>query len=216
MCNFYLPARFIPVMYVPCPSNYWCPPPPPPRYFVQDYRTFNPPPVPQEMVEPAARAEAAQAHPLSVSSELESIRKQISGIRQELDNLEKQALKQTEKAGGLSESILRLNGAIRYVAVLDNRNNLLEFKPRDETSDLTLRDATKDFISISPLLMLGALERLRPFYGSVTYIAVRMKDCLLIISEVTDRLFVLVLDSAVNTQLADQIATSLQELTLQV
>ena len=116
----------------------------------------------------------------------------------------------------MGEAILRLNGAIRYVAILDSGNNLLEFKSRGEGSDLTLREATKDFIAISPLIMLGTLERLRPFYGDVSYIAARLKECLLIVFQASNRHFVLVLESAVNTQVADQIAAALQELILQI
>jgi hypothetical protein len=160
--------------------------------------------------------EAAQERTSAVNSEIESIHQQISRIKEELDNLEKRVPKPTATSGGLGESILRLNGAIRYVAILDNGNNLLEFKSREEDSNLTLRDATKDFIAINPLIMLGALERLRPFYGNVNYITARLNECLLIVVEANTRHFVLILDSMVNTQLADQIAAALQERILQV
>jgi hypothetical protein len=203
-------------MYVPCPPNYWYPPPQP-QYFVQDYRPLSLPKVAPSTMEPRVEGtEAAKEQPSGVNSEIESIRQQISRIKQDLDNLEKRVPKPTEKSGGLGEAILRLNGAIRYVAILDSGNNLLEFKSREEDSNLTLREATKDFTSISPLIMLGALERLRPFYGNVNYIAARLEEGFLIVFEATNRHFVLILESAVNTQLADQIAAALQELILQV
>lgn len=212
----YPPLQFVPVMYVPCPPNYWYPPPQP-QYFVQDYRALKLPRVAPSTVQPRVEdTQAAKERPSGVNSEIQLIHQQVSHIKEDLDNLEKRVRKPTEEGGGLGEAILRLNGAIRYVAILDSGNNLLEFKSREEGSNLTLRDATKDFISISPLIMLGALERLRPFYGNVNYIAARLKECLLIVFQASNRHFVLILESAVNTQLADKIAAALQELILQV
>jgi hypothetical protein len=210
---------FVPVTFVPWPPAYWYPPPPPPPsqcYFQNYYRAFCTPRVAPARVEPAVEETAPTEEPPS-SSELDSIHQQISRIREDLDNLEKRVPKpKQEEAGGFSESVLRLNGAIRHVAVLDSDNNLLEFRSREENLNPTLRDVTKDFMAIGPLIMAGAVERLRPFYGEVNYIVVRMKECLLFVYEMLNRHIVLLLEPSVNIQLADQIAAALQELIVQV
>ena len=213
MCYPAYPAyprpQFVPVMYVSYPPSHWYPIPHPHYYGEGDYRGLSVQKAAPSMAEPSfEEIEVTNARLSSLTNEIASIHQRIARIKEDMDNLGK--LK--EEGRGLSDAILRLNGAIRYVAVLDSSNNLLEFKSREEGSNLTLGDAMKDFISIGPLIMLGAVERLRPFYGGVKYIATRLKECLLIVYETANRYVVLILEPAVNTQLADQIGAALKEL----
>ena len=113
----------------------------------------------------------------------------------------------------LSDSILRLNQAIRYVAILDTSNTVIECKGQG-TSSLPLPPETlAHFVAIGPLLVLGAFSHnLESSWGRLTYTTGRFEKALVIIYKLCTHEILLVMDPIVNAQQLDEIATTLKKM----
>jgi hypothetical protein len=76
------------------------------------------------------------------------------------------------------EEMLRINIAIRYVAVVDNEYNLLASSQRPGTPSFTTEESDRNFMSIPPIIV-EAVDKLRPFLGAMEAFRVRYKKALL-------------------------------------
>ncbi len=95
---------------------------------------------------------------------------------------------------GLSEVIFKLDSSVSYVAVLDGSNTILECGFRHKLDTDVPEDLMRKFVSISPFLMLGSIDRLREFYGNVNYIIARFSDRTVAIYEANGHIVFLILD----------------------
>ena len=77
------------------------------------------------------------------------------------------------------EEMLRINTAIRYVAVVDNEYNLLASSQRPGTPSFTTPETDRNFMSIIPSIIVEAVDKLRPFLGAMEAVEVRYKKALL-------------------------------------
>ena len=75
--------------------------------------------------------------------------------------------------------MLRINIAIRYVAVVDNEYNLLASSQRPGTPSFTTEESDRNFMSIIPPIIVEAVEKLGPFLGVMEAFSVRYKKALL-------------------------------------
>ncbi|HYW00382.1 MAG TPA: hypothetical protein VE862_02870 [Candidatus Acidoferrum sp.] len=95
---------------------------------------------------------------------------------------------------GLSEAIFKLDSSVSYVAVLDSSNTILECGFRHKSKNDAPDDLMRKFVSISPFLMLGSIDRLREFYGNVNYIIARFNDRTAALYEANGCIVFLILD----------------------
>lgn len=113
----------------------------------------------------------------------------------------------------LSEEIIRLDERIQYAAILDQSNMLLESKERGGvTSELTAK-AIKEFVSITPLVMLGSANRLQPYFGDIEYIATKYEDRIMVIYQLPALFVVLILQEGTEPQIVETIAAALKKMT---
>ena len=77
------------------------------------------------------------------------------------------------------EEMLRINIAIRYVAVVDNEYNLLVSSQRPGTPSFTTEESDRNFMSIIRPIIVEAVDKLRPFLGVMEAFSVRYKKALL-------------------------------------
>jgi len=113
----------------------------------------------------------------------------------------------------LADSILQLNQAIRYVAILDTSNTVIECKGQGTFSLPLSPETLADFVAIGPLLVLGALgHNLEPSCGRLDYTIGRFEKALVVIYQLRSHMVVLVMDSIVNTQQLEEIATTLKKM----
>jgi len=73
----------------------------------------------------------------------------------------------------ITERIFKLDGRIRYLAILNHQYDLLESKMREGISSLTPPQTDRDFMTIAAPVMVDAAEKLRPFCGIVRRVTVR-------------------------------------------
>jgi len=113
----------------------------------------------------------------------------------------------------LADSIFQLNQAIRYVAILDSSNTVIECKGQ-ATITLPLSPETlADFVAIGPLLVLGAFgHKLESSCGRIGYAAGRFEKALVVIYQLSSHMVVLVMDTTVSTQQLDEIASLLEKM----
>ena len=113
----------------------------------------------------------------------------------------------------LADSIFELNQAIRYVAILDSSNTVIECKGQ-ATITLPLSPETlAEFVAIGPLLVLGAFgHKLESSCGRIGYAAGRFEKALVVIYQLSSHMVVLVMDSIVSTQELGEIASLLEKM----
>jgi hypothetical protein len=105
----------------------------------------------------------------------------------------------------LSDSIFDLNEAIRYVAVLDSSNCLLESRSKDSGINGIPIERWREFVSFGPLMVLGSMERLEPHSGRLEFLVARYEKHLLAICHLQNHFVVLALDSKTEIQVAESI-----------
>ena len=108
--------------------------------------------------------------------------------------------------------ILDANPAIQYVAMIDYSNKLIECKGH-ETFSLSLSpEKIGEFVSIGPLLVIGALgHKLEASCGHLGYVVGRFEKALVAIYQLRTEMVVLV-TSIVDMDKLDKIATFLSKL----
>jgi hypothetical protein len=92
------------------------------------------------------------------------------------------------------QKLFELDDSISYVAVLEGSNTILECRFRDEAKAESSGRIMKEFVSISPLVMLGTVGRLREVFGNATYLMVKFEGQLVAICEVKNLIVLFVLD----------------------
>jgi len=96
----------------------------------------------------------------------------------------------------LRELILGLDDSVSYVAVLDGTNAIVECGFRDGAHAEVPSEAMRKFVSLTPLIILGSVDRLREFYGNVSYVTARLSDHMIAFFEVEGQIIFLILDTS--------------------
>lgn len=117
----------------------------------------------------------------------------------------------SKQLGNLCEQIFRLKREVVHVAVLDKNNSLLEFKSRDGLSTVSTQ-TMREFVSISPIIILGSAERLRDECGDVQQAVIRFKQGLLILYPLKQNFVVVLLDSNSDLAAVDEIGKELERI----
>jgi len=92
---------------------------------------------------------------------------------------------------GRADLILKSNSAIQYVATIDYSNKVIESKGRD--SLVLPEDKAKEFASIGPLLVMGALgHKLETSCGPLGFVVGRFERALVVIYQLRAEMVVLV------------------------
>jgi hypothetical protein len=96
----------------------------------------------------------------------------------------------------LRELILRLDDSVSYVAVLDECNAIVECSFRDDAHAEVPSELMRKFVSLTPLIILGSVDRLREFYGNVNFVTARLGDHIIAFFEVKDQIIFLILGTS--------------------
>lgn len=105
--------------------------------------------------------------------------------------------------------LFELDESISYVAVLDSSNSLLGCRFRGEAKAETSGRIMKQFASISPLVMLGTVDRLSEVFGNAAYLMVRFEEQVVAICEVENLVALFVLDGT-DASLVDKICGTMK------
>jgi hypothetical protein len=114
----------------------------------------------------------------------------------------------------VTESIFKLDGRIRYVAILNHRYELLESKMREGVPSLTPAQTDRDFMRLAAPLMIDSAEKLRPFCGALRRLTVRYDKAFLALYRTAVHLLILSLEPQIDQALLDQIGNSVRKLEL--
>jgi hypothetical protein len=108
--------------------------------------------------------------------------------------------------------ILEANKAIRYVAMIDYSNKVIECKGHGTFSLELSPEKVREFVSIGPLLILGALgHKLESSCGRLGFVVGRFEKALVAIYQMRTEMIVLV-TTIVDMEQLDEIATFLNEM----
>jgi len=106
-------------------------------------------------------------------------------------------------------SILQLDPAIRYVAIIDYSNTTIEYKGQGRFQ-LSL-EKFRSFLSIGPLLALGSMAcKLEPSCGRLRYLVGCFENALVAIYQLNSLIAVIVVDSACSVHRLNEFATLLK------
>lgn len=117
-----------------------------------------------------------------------------------------------QEVADLSDSIFSMNEAIRYVAVLDSSNRLLESGSKKSSLREIPVELLREFVSFGPLIALGDMERLHPFSGRLEYVVTRYEKHFVVICNLQNHFVVLVLDSKVEIRVVEDICNAVSDL----
>ncbi len=108
--------------------------------------------------------------------------------------------------------ILEANPAIQYVAIIDFSNKVIECRGHGTFSLDLSPEKIREFVSIGPLLVMGALgHKLESSCGRLEFVVGRFEKGLVVIYQVGTEMVVLV-TSMVDMGKLDEIATFLDKL----
>ena len=109
-----------------------------------------------------------------------------------------------------ADLILQFDPAIRYAAIIDNDNTIVECKGQG-TAPLPLSlERWRDFLTIEPNLILGSMgTKLQPL-GRLGYVIGRFENALVTIYQLHSCVVAIVLDPTVQIQLLEEIGTYLK------
>ena len=93
----------------------------------------------------------------------------------------------------LRELILGMDDSISYVAVLDDCNAIVECGFRDGDHAEVPIQLMRKFVSLTPLIILGSVDRLREFYGDVNFVMAKLSGHSIVFFEAKDRIIFLIL-----------------------
>jgi hypothetical protein len=111
-----------------------------------------------------------------------------------------------------ADLILRLNPAIRYVAIIDNSNTIVECRGQGAGSLALSPETFLDFASIGPLLVLASMAcKLESSCGRLEYATGRFQNALVTIYQLRSHMIVTVTDPTVQTQEIEEIGASLKK-----
>ena len=110
------------------------------------------------------------------------------------------------------EEMLRINIAIRYVAVVDNEYNLLVSSQRPGTPSFTTEESDRNFMSIIPPIIVEAVDKLRPFLGAMEAFRVRYKKALLMFHRAGNLIVVLSFGPQVTTPFLSEVTKQFEKL----
>jgi hypothetical protein len=112
-----------------------------------------------------------------------------------------------------ADLILELSHEIRYVAIIDYSNKVAECKGQGTFSLPLSLETMMDFVSIGPLLVMGALcHKLEPSCGRIGFVVGRFQKALLAIYQLRCDVVVILMDSLVEMGQLDEIASFLKKM----
>lgn len=114
----------------------------------------------------------------------------------------------------ITNSIFELDNRIRYVAILNHNYILRASRMRAGLTSLTPRQTDREFMSLSPTIMIGAAERLQPYCGPIRRLTVRYEKVVLVFYRTTAHLIVLSLEPQADSALIDKIGDAVKKLEL--
>lgn len=114
----------------------------------------------------------------------------------------------------ITNSIFELDERIRYVAILNHNYILRASRMRTGLTSLTPRRTDREFMSLSPTIMMGAAERLQPYCGLIRRVTVRYEKVVLVFYRTAAHLIVLSLETQADPALIDKIGDAVRKLEL--
>lgn len=114
-----------------------------------------------------------------------------------------------DKIKSRADLILEANPAIEYVAMIDYSNKVVECKGRGSFSPTLTPEKVREFVSIGPLLVMGALgHKLESSCGRLGFVVGRFQKALVAIYQLRTEMAVLV-TGIIDMDQLDEIATFL-------
>ena len=118
----------------------------------------------------------------------------------------------TSKTGSRADLILEANPTIQYVATIDYSNKVIECKGRGTFSLPLSREKVREFVSIGPLLVIGALgHKLESSCGRLGFVVGRFENALVAIYQLRTEMVVLV-TTIIDINQLDEIAAFLDKI----
>ena len=121
-------------------------------------------------------------------------------------------MKGTSKIRSQADLILEVNPSIQYVAVIDYGNKVIESKSNNTLSLVLPQEKAREFVSIGPLLVMGALgHKLETSCGRLGFVVGRFEKAMVVIYQLRAEMVVLV-TTIIGLDELEEIAASLHKL----
>jgi len=121
-------------------------------------------------------------------------------------------VKGTSKIRSQADLILEVNPSIQYVAVIDYGNKVIESKSNNTLSLVLPQEKAREFVSIGPLLVMGALgHKLETSCGRLGFVVGRFEKAMVVIYQLRAEMVVLV-TTIIGLDELEEIAASLHKL----
>jgi hypothetical protein len=98
-----------------------------------------------------------------------------------------------------------------FVGVANNQYKLVAFEIRKDVMTYLTPQALQNFIQITPIIIVDALERLQPLLGGISSILVRYEKRVLLLTRFEEDVIVLGLEPSVPTPFPIEISKMIKE-----
>ena len=98
-----------------------------------------------------------------------------------------------------------------YVGVANKQYKLVAFDIRKDVTTYLTPQALQNFVQVTPIIIVDALERLQPLLGEISSILVRYEKRVLLLSRFDDNVIVLGFEPSVPTPFPVEIAKMIKE-----
>ena len=111
-----------------------------------------------------------------------------------------------------TDSVFQIDNHIRYVALVDNEYHVLASKMRDGVPSLSQEQTDRNFVSIYPPIIVDACQKLQPFLGKMTAIAIRYDSVFMAFYPANGHFVVITFDPEVETPFISRVGEAIARL----
>jgi len=116
---------------------------------------------------------------------------------------------------GFVQAMFKAHPTIRYVGVVDGQYNVLVSKQREGVHSPISEEATRNFVSIVPAIIVDAVEKLSPYFGKVGGITAHYEEVLVIFYRIGDLTVLISFEHDESTPFYDRVTESFSKFSSQ-
>jgi len=113
------------------------------------------------------------------------------------------------------QEMFKVDRSIRYIAIVDNEYHVLVSTQREGVPSFATDEATRNFVSIVPQIIVESVHKLSQFLGEVSGVTAHYQKALVVFYPFGNLVVVISFQAGVETPFYDRIAEAFKKLSLQ-
>ena len=110
------------------------------------------------------------------------------------------------------QEMLKVDGSIRYIAIVDSDYHVLASTQREGVPSYAPDETVRNFVSIVPEIILESVEKLSPFLGETTGVTAHYKKALVVFYRFSNLIVLLSFQAEVETPFYNRITEAFSKL----